>query len=105
MSLTRILSVDKGSPAQRAGVKTGETLTEVNGHRIVDVLDYKYYTYDPRLELKLLAPDGRERSLLVKKGEGEDLGLNFETYLMDRARSCANRFILCFVDQLPKGLR
>ena len=42
MSLTRILSVDKGSPAQRAGVKTGETLTEVNGHRIVDVLDYKY---------------------------------------------------------------
>ena len=105
MSLTRILSVDKGSPAQRAGVKTGETLTEVNGHRIVDVLDYKYYTYDPRLELKLLAPDGRERSLLVKKGEGEDLGLNFETYLMDRARSCANRCIFCFVDQLPKGMR
>ena len=53
MSLTKIRSVDPDSPARRAGVRIGETLTEVNGHPIVDVLDYKFHTYDPRLILKL----------------------------------------------------
>ncbi len=105
MSLTKVLSIDRSSPAQRAGVRVGETLTEVNGHPIVDVLDYKFYTYDPRLTLKLRGEGGHERIVKLKKTEGEDLGLNFETYLMDKARSCANRCIFCFVDQLPKGLR
>ena len=105
MSLTKIRSVDPDSPARRAGVRIGETLTEVNGHPIVDVLDYKFHTYDPRLILKLKEENGRERTVRVRKAEGEDLGLNFETYLMDRARSCANRCIFCFVDQMPPGMR
>ena len=105
MSLTKIRSVDPDSPARRAGVRSGETLTEVNGHPIVDVLDYKFHTYDPRLILKLKEENGRERTVRVRKAEGEDLGLNFETYLMDRARSCANRCIFCFVDQMPPGMR
>lgn len=105
MSMTAICSVDPGSPAQRAGVRAGETLTHVNGHPIVDVLDYKFYTYDARLELTLTDGEGRARALRVRKDEGEDLGLNFETYLMDRARSCANQCIFCFVDQLPRGMR
>ena len=105
MSLTVIRSVDKGSPAWRAGVRVGETLVEVDGHPIVDVLDYKFYTYDPEITLTLRAPQGRQRNVQVRKAEGEDLGLEFETYLMDKAHSCANRCIFCFVDQLPKGLR
>ncbi len=105
MSLTVIKSVDAGSPADRAKVKPGETLLRVNGHLIADVLDYKFYTYDPKLVLTLKEPSGKERSVKVKKDEGEDLGLEFETYLMDRARSCANKCIFCFVDQLPPGLR
>ena len=105
MSLTRIQSVDPHSPAQRAGVKAGETLTAVNGHPIVDVLDYKFYAYDARLTLALTDEAGRSRTVSVRKAEGEDLGLNFETYLMDRARSCANRCIFCFVDQMPPGMR
>lgn len=105
MSLTKIASVDPHSPAHRAGVRPGETLEQVNGHTIVDVLDYKFYTYDPRLELTLRQEDGRSRTLRVRKDEGEDLGLNFETYLMDRARSCANQCIFCFVDQMPAGMR
>lgn len=105
MSQTVIKSVDAASPAKRAGVRTGETLLEVNGHRIIDVLDYKFYTYDPRLTLTLREPSGAERTLRIHKEPGEDLGLNFETYLMDGARSCANHCIFCFVDQLPKGLR
>ena len=105
MSMTVIRSVDHGSPAKKAGVRPGETLTHVGGHAIVDVLDYKFYTYDARLELTLAQPDGGSRKVLVKKREGEDLGLNFETYLMDKARSCANQCIFCFVDQLPQGMR
>ena len=105
MSMTQIRSVEPRSPAHRAGVRAGETLTHINGHPVVDVLDYKFYSYDPRLELKLREPDGAERTVRVKKQEGEDLGLEFEHYLMDRARSCANNCIFCFVDQMPPGMR
>ena len=105
MSLTKIKSVDAHSPARRAGIRAGETLTHVNGNPVVDVLDYKYYTYDARLELTLQSDSGTTRRVRVRKEEGEDLGLNFETYLMDRARSCANRCIFCFVDQMPPGMR
>ena len=105
MSLTKIASVDLHSPARKAGVRPGETLTHINGHPIVDVLDYKFYAYDPRLELTLTEENGGSRTLRIKKEEGEDLGLNFETYLMDRARSCANKCIFCFVDQMPPGMR
>lgn len=102
---TMICSVDPASPAQRAGVHPGEMLSQVNGHTILDVLDYKYYTYDARLTLSLTGKNGWTRTIRVRKEEGEELGLNFETYLMDQARSCANRCIFCFVDQLPKGMR
>ena len=105
MSLTRIASVDPHSPARKAGVRPGERLTHINGHPIVDVLDYKFYAYDPRLELTLTDGAGASRTLRVRKEEGEDLGLNFESYLMDRARSCANQCIFCFVDQMPPGMR
>ena len=105
MSMTVIRRVDQNSPAQRAGLQVGETLLAVNGNRVVDVLDYKFYTYDPVLELRLRTPRGEERTVSVSKEEGEDLGLEFETYLMDRARSCANNCIFCFVDQMPKGMR
>ena len=102
---TVITSVDPHSPAARAHIAPGEQLLSINGHRIVDVLDYRFYGYDPVTELLLRRPDGTERTVRICKAEGRDLGLNFETYLMDRARSCANNCIFCFVDQMPKGLR
>ena len=102
---TKIKSVEPRTPAHRARIRPGETLIEVNGHRIVDVLDYKFYTYDARLLLTLRQEDGSTRSVRVRKQEGEDLGLEFDTYLMDRARSCANNCIFCFVDQMPQGMR
>lgn len=105
MSKTVIQTVEVGSPAHRAGVQSGETLTHVNGNPIVDVLDYKFYSYDPKVELTLKSSDGSVRNVSVRKREGEDLGLEFETYLMDRARSCANNCIFCFVDQMPPGMR
>ena len=105
MSMTVIQSVDAHSPAHRAKVKAGDKLLQVNGHPILDVLDYKFYTYDALLTLLLEGADGKKRTVKVRKQEGQELGLNFETYLMDKARCCANRCIFCFVDQLPKGMR
>ncbi len=102
---TTIKRVEPRTPAHRARIRPGETLVEVNGHRVVDVLDYKFYTYDARLLLTLRQEDGTTRSVRIRKGEGEDLGLEFDTYLMDRARSCANNCIFCFVDQMPQGMR
>ena len=105
MSMTAIRTVEPGSPADKAGVQVGETLTHINGKPIVDVLDYKFYSYDTKLELTLRGADNTFRTVKVRKYEGQNLGLEFETYLMDRARSCANNCIFCFVDQMPPGMR
>ena len=105
MPLTKIKEITPGSAAHKAGVRLGETLVKVNEHSIADVLDYKFYTYDPKLLLILRGVDGKERKVKIKKEVGEDLGISFETYLMDRARSCANKCVFCFVDQLPPGMR
>jgi len=99
-----IASVDGGSPAEKKRIKAGDELLAINGHPVRDVLDYKFYSYDSRLTLERRTGD-RIRRTHVRKREGEDLGLNFETYLMDKPRSCANNCIFCFVDQLPKGMR
>lgn len=101
---SRILSVDRGSPAWKAGLKPGQRLLRINAHPVRDVLDYKFYGYDSCLELEVEGETGVRR-LTVRKEEGQDLGLEFETYLMDRQKGCANRCVFCFIDQLPKGLR
>lgn len=105
MPMNQIKVVEPNSPAGRAGVLVGEKLLQVGEHRIHDVLDYKYYTYDSELALLLQDTAGQKRTVTLQKELGEDLGLEFETYLMDRARSCANNCVFCFVDQLPPGLR
>ena len=102
--MSKIAKVERSSPLL-GKVQLGDDLTAINGSRILDVLDYKYYAYDPVLTLSLTRPAGDSYTLRVKKGEGEDLGLEFESYLMDRTRSCANHCLFCFIDQLPKGLR
>jgi len=99
-----IRSIDSGSPIEgKAAI--GDALISINGNRIIDVLDYKYYAYDTELEIILRRPDKSEYTLNIKKREGGDLGLDFESYLMDNPRSCANNCVFCFIDQLPKGMR
>ena len=102
---TVIASVDHRSSAEKSGVRPGEKLSAINGHPVVDVLDYRFFGYDRNPELELEEPGGERRVVRVRKPEGEDLGLNFDTYLMDKARSCANNCIFCFVDQMPPGMR
>ena len=102
---TVITSIDRRSPAERAGVEVGEKLLSINAHPIVDVLDYRFYGYDPVCDLELQRPDKTTRRLHIRKQEGQDLGLNFETYLMDEMHQCANHCIFCFVDQMPPNMR
>lgn len=100
-----IKSVDKGSPAYRAGLRGGETLLSLNGNSIIDVLDYRFYQNSGSLVLEYLDVSGKTKTAKVKKDEYEELGLEFETYLMDKKHSCLNKCVFCFIDQLPKGLR
>ena len=101
---TVITSIDPHSPAEKAGITVGEQLLEINGHKIVDVLDYRFYGYDPETVLRL-ARDGHVRTVTIRKAEGQDLGLNFPTYLMDEMHRCANHCLFCFVDQMPPNMR
>ncbi|MFR6394032.1 MAG: PDZ domain-containing protein [Oscillospiraceae bacterium] len=80
---TIITSIDPGSPAMRAGLQPGQQLLSINGHAVVDVLDYRFYGYDPVSHLSLKNKDGSTQKLTIHKAEGEDLGLNFDSYLMD----------------------
>lgn len=92
------------SPAAKKHIAAGDTLLSVNGHDIADVLDYRFYLTEPRLRLRLLTPRG-ERTVRLRADQSGDIGLTFDTYLMDKQRSCRNKCIFCFIDQLPPGLR
>lgn len=103
---SKIDSVDAGSPAARAGLAAGETLLQIDGVAIRDVLDYKFYSYDAALTLQVMEADGKTlREVHVRKREGEPLGLNFEHYLMDGMKQCSNKCVFCFIDQMPRGMR
>lgn len=101
----KILAVEPGGAASHAGVRPGETLLSINGNEICDILDYRFYETDRHLSIVLRDGAGAERTVQIRKGQYESIGLEFETYLMDQQHSCTNRCIFCFIDQLPKGLR
>ena len=104
MAAHLILGVMADSPAH-GRVQAGERLIAINGYDIVDVLDYKYHSYETGLTLEVEDKTGLRRNVSVTKSEGEDLGLEFESYLMDSERSCRNSCVFCFIDQMPKGMR
>lgn len=99
-----IQEVEEKSPAYKAGIKPDDILVSLNGNKICDVLDYRFYMTDKLLDVKIQR-SGQNLDFKIKKGEYADLGLDFETYLMDKQKRCSNKCIFCFIDQLPKGLR
>lgn len=101
----RIESVDASSAAARAGVLAGEILLAVNGEPVCDLVDYEFLTANTELHLEIEDNFGTVRTVSVSKEEYEPLGLNFETTLMSDMRTCSNRCVFCFVDQMPAGLR
>ena len=99
----KVTGVDKHSPAARARIKAGDTLISINGHAIADVLDYMFYAAEDRTEV-VCERDGKERKSVIYKSEYDDLGMQFDSFLMDQKRSCSNKCIFCFIDQMPPGM-
>ncbi|MHB1455149.1 MAG: DUF512 domain-containing protein [Saccharofermentanales bacterium] len=101
----RISSVEEGSIAQEAGISAGDRLISINGVPVADVFDYRTRMTETDLTLTIEKTDGSVADIAIGKDEYEDLGLEFDNVLMDREKSCRNKCIFCFVDQLPLNLR
>ncbi len=100
-----ITAVAPHSPAAKKGIRQGDLLLSLNDHPIRDVLDYQFYALDSRLQVTFRNAKGKTKTVTIRKAEHEDLGLSFETYLMDKQQHCKNKCVFCFIDQLPPGLR
>ncbi len=101
----KITGVNPRSPAGKLNIKAGWELLEINGHAIEDLLDYRFYATDKSLELSLSDETGAVFRKTLQKSEYDELGLEFATYLMSPQKSCRNKCVFCFIDQLPPNLR
>ncbi len=102
--MVKITDVLPRSRAAKAGIKAGDMLVTVNGKEINDVLDYRFYLANESVTLEIIR-DGKTKKKKIKKQEYDDIGLDFDTPLMDKKHSCENKCVFCFIDQLPKGMR
>lgn len=100
-----IRSVESGSIAEELGIEAGDILLAVNGSEIEDIFDYQYLTQDEYIEMLIRKRSGEEWLLEIDKDYDEDPGILFENGLMDEYRTCRNKCIFCFIDQMPQGMR
>ena len=105
MSYTKVIGVEKGSAAEEGGIVPGDVLIKINGKRIRDVFDYRFYAADSDVSLEMETAGGERYIVDISKEPYEDLGIEFENSLMDCDRNCANNCIFCFIDQMPPGMR
>lgn len=101
----QIATVKKGSVAERAGILPRDVIKAINGVELVDIFDYYYCADESTLEVLIEKPDHTQVTLYIDKEEGEDLGITFENGLMDDYKSCHNKCMFCFIDQMPPGMR
>lgn len=102
--MVKITTVEPRSRAEKHKIAAGDCLISINGNEIRDVLDYRFYLAERSVTL-LLKRENEEYTVTIKKGEYDDIGLGFETPLMDKKQTCKNGCIFCFIDQNPEGLR
>ena len=102
--MVTITDVLPKSRAAKVGIKKDDILISINGREICDVLDYRFYLADENIDI-LIKRETETLRFSIKKEEYDDIGLDFETPLMDKKHSCENKCIFCFIDQLPKGMR
>ena len=100
-----IKTIESGSIAEELELEPGDVLVAVNGRPVKDVFDYHYLINEEYLEILVRKADGEEWELEIEKEYEDDLGIEFENGMMDDYRSCSNKCIFCFIDQLPKGMR
>ncbi|MGN1085291.1 MAG: PDZ domain-containing protein, partial [Lachnospiraceae bacterium] len=101
----KIKEVVPGSIAEELEIEAGDVLLSVNDKPVVDIFDYRYLSEEEEVTLFIRKADGEEWELEIEKDATEDLGLVFEEGLMDAYRSCRNKCIFCFIDQMPQGMR
>lgn len=101
----KIIEVLPDSPCAGLGIAAGDILLSVNGRTIIDILDYRFEEAEEDLTLSIRHPDGTTEDYSVSKDEDEEIGLVFAESLMDDYRSCRNKCIFCFIDQMPPGMR
>ena len=97
--------VEQGSIADELGIEAGDKLLAINGNEIEDIFDYQFFVEDEEILLLIEKPDGEEWELEIVKDADEQLGLDFGEGLLDEYRSCRNKCMFCFIDQMPKGMR
>ena len=102
--MVKITGVAPRSRAARRGARIGDELVSINGNEIRDVLDYRFYLAEQVVEIELLR-GGKTKRIKIKKDTYDDIGLEFETPLMDKKQTCRNGCIFCFIDQNPVGMR
>lgn len=102
--MVEITDVLSGSRADKAGIKKNDQLLSINGREIRDVLDYRFYLAEEKIAITVKRGED-ELEFFIEKEEYDDIGLDFETPLMDKKHSCENKCVFCFIDQLPKGMR
>ena len=102
--MVKITNVIPGSIADKKGILKEDILIAINGNEIRDVLDYRFYLTERKVQISL-SRDSAEYTVNIKKDEYDDIGLEFATFLMDKKHSCRNKCIFCFIDQLPRGMR
>ena len=100
-----ILSVEDGSIAQELELEPGDVLVSIDGQQVEDIFDYRYLIQGECITVLIRKRDGEEWELDIEKDYDEDLGIDFGNGLMDAYRSCSNKCVFCFIDQLPKGMR
>lgn len=99
-----IKSVDPGSIADELGLEPGDRLLSIDGHELEDIFDYEYYTENESIMVVIAKKNGEEWELDIEN-DYQDLGLTFENGLMSDYKSCHNKCVFCFIDQMPKGMR
>ena len=102
--MVKIARVTKNSIAGKSGILPGDIIESINGNEINDVLDYRFYITEKKLNVDIIRGQEKLR-VSIKKQQYDDIGLDFETYLMDEKHSCRNKCVFCFIDQNPSGMR
>ncbi len=93
------------SIAEEVGIECGDKLLSINGNEIKDIIDYRFLIADDYLEIEIQKADGEIWEIEIEKDYGEELGVEFQQGILDEARSCRNKCLFCFIDQLPEGMR
>lgn len=101
----KIAKVIQGGIGEELGFEEGDILLSINGTEIKDIIDYKFLLADDYVEVEILKPNNEIWEFEIEKEYGEDLGIEFQQAILDRAKSCTNKCMFCFIDQLPKGMR